>query len=226
MKKLILPLLLLFIIQSFAQVAINSKWQFKGQLKDSSVKAFSLPATIKGKRDKDFLVYQRGNKLDTLLLNEADHRQVFGDNCQLTAIQIDGKGLKEVLLTFTVSESVSANDEPGKARFYKYEHTINEIWNLDSGSQLLMFTGSYFNYNKVTDYIGNIQTAVYIDSSIHIDSCYYSAKVSMDAKGTITLKNIKLNYEERCGNDIWIRKHGRGTFVFKGGKYVWISDKD
>ena len=178
-------------------------WLLKGQLKDGTVKAFAVPdkdSQTTGSAKWNLVYKNRQSKWDTLTF--APKATVVVDSILLTALQIDGKGLKEIVLTYTINLAYKTAIKERQNRY-----TINTIYNLDTRTIIFFARSEYYYLNK--------------EKIINTDSCTYSYNFSIDHQGTVIVKNVKKYFLGSC--DPSLVDKSEGIYVFKDGQYIWTK---
>lgn len=148
------------------------------------------------------MVYNKENQMDTLSF--CDYFYVaYPDNFILKLIQIDGKGLKEIVVTWNLQAYESDNSL-----------TFNELWNLDTHEKLFSAQNVFYEH--------------YVLESVSVDNplsdtlrdtitCSYEYDFSVENKGQITIKNTKKNFlpMNSCNQP----DNEEGIYLFIDGKY-------
>src|ERR1044072_3179641 len=111
-----------------------------GRSTDGLVKACLL--VNKNGYGTELLIYKNGKNWDTLsIVREGDSD--IGDTCFIQTVQIDKKGLKEVVLSWSGQGSHSYGGPTGGGFSNKF--TKHEIWNLNTGKKLFAAQSLYYN---------------------------------------------------------------------------------
>ena len=190
---------------SWRLIGDSSSWHFKGQLKDGSVKAylFSPPGYTHSK----FFVYKRNDYIDTLLFSDNSYTD-YPDTILLRAIQVDGKGLKEILVTWNLqyTDTSGGKTTKGQLRF-------NEIWNLDTHEKIFSAQSKFYQHRIDTI------TVEGSTNNFHVIETFgaYSYDFKVNKKGQITIKNLQRNFQpvNCCQID-----NEEGIYDFINGRYI------
>lgn len=205
------------------QLANNVKVREEiGSSPDSTIKVF-----FHNGNGTYILFYKKGVNWDTLTIADGS---ASISACTIRAIQIDGKGLDEVVISWTNEMSHSYGGYPGGGFFNKY--TIHEIWNPDTRKKIFSSQSDYYNQEingvPVNDSVAITQTV----------TCSYSYKFAVTAKGQVLISNVKKNNSVRYDDDTTnkIKKernacssikpdHKEGVYILKDGAFVWTKHK-
>lgn len=223
------PLLLLILI-SFCSSGFSQHTERPGFISETGRSAnglvkLSLLVDQNG-YGKELLIYKKGKNWDTLSIAR-DGDSDMGDTCFLQTVQIDQKGLQEVVLSWTGGGSHSYGGPTGGGFVNKF--TKHEIWNLDTGKKLFEAQSMYCNEESVGI---NSET----DPSIlrtRTETCSYWYTFSVTPTGKIMIRDYKeknsVTYDDETVNRIKEEKnacsfpmpdHKPGVYVFRGGKFV------
>lgn len=165
--------------------------------------------------DNTCLVYNNGK--DSIQLSNPDLKgfpmvnkaEVFAE------VQIDGKGAKEVVVKRSVEwVYLLLGDEFGISE--ETDHTVYEIWNIDSKEMLFSAKcANRFSYNY---------NHYQLPSSNGV--AHYNYDFSINDAGTISIKNSQASgFPVETNNTLeeWqknaIPDHEEGVYTFKNGKY-------
>jgi hypothetical protein len=195
-----------------------------GSSPDSTVKAFlQVDSTGNGTY---MLQYKKDRQCDTLTFADGSAGIT---SCTVKTIQIDGKGLKEVVISWTIQMSHSYGG-PGGGFLNTY--TLNEIWDLDRRKKIFSAQSAYYN-EETTVSPGNDSTAGNERTVI----CSYSYQFTVTANGQVVIGPVKQNssvtYNEDTTNRIKKEKeacawpkpdHKAGTYILKNGVFVWTKN--
>ena len=214
-KQLILLLFLPLTFHSFGQAADSTIWHLCAQLENKSVKAYSVRPP-KGK-PKNALVFKNNSTWDTLYLSNS--YPPFGDSCGLEAVQLDGQGLDEIVITYTVSRSTISEYNEEIVHF-----TLKEFWNLDTREKIFMATTNY--YCEITTTILALDAnGTILDDKNEVDSdtCAYSCVLSINKlEGLVTIDTIKQT--GKCPYNS-LHKRNEGVYAYENGRMIWMGRK-
>ena len=171
---------------------------------DSTVKIISDPKESEGK--KYYLTYQNGLQYDTLFFSYI----YYCDSCRVKAIQIDNKGLKEVIITWYWESPLI--DYSGNVINWSSNIivTANEIWNLDTKQNIFSAISRY----------SLIKTTTYCNWQ-YSEICSYNYDFMIDDKGQVNIKNIKTNnLSDKPIFNLVKPDHQEGLYVFKNERYI------
>lgn len=196
--------------KSWRLIGDSSSWHLKGQLKDGSVKAYLfLPD---GYTHSKYLVYKRNNQLDTLSFSDNSYI-AFPDTFTLRAIQIDGKGLKEILVTWNLPYIDTIGGKTNKVQL-----TFNEIWDLDTHQKLFSAQSNFYEH-----YVSSLLRVDGADTLYEETICAYSYDFIVNNTGQITIRNLKKNFQPAncCRID-----NMEGFYIFKNGQFILTNKKN
>jgi hypothetical protein len=177
--------------------------------------------------DRVILVQQNNNKSDTLLLfcNDWLEGYIKIDTCFVQAIQIDGKGQREIILAI----NMNGREILGESGALTVKKTLNEIWNIDTKEKLFSAISDY-EYSSEYIHIDNDDTSIYIHETTEFS---YKYNWSINDNGRITIKGIQTkhlleSYRNDCSSEIpgYCLKyhicpdHEEGIYEFVNGKYI------
>ncbi len=210
MRQTIIAILLLFTTQLFGQTTDSLTWYLLSATKDSTVKAYLVKD--RNSESKYFLKYKNGKKWDTLSF--ADNYAKM-DSCNIEAMQIDGKGQKEIIVKWYYLFWHTSMGHGG----FEEGYTQIDIWNLDSRKNIFSAKPDYhFQSLEVNDIIE--EDSIVETNEIH-KSCLLNYNFDINTKGQITIKNIKVNGDSDCQVD-----HREGIYIFKDGQYILTKKKN
>lgn len=136
--------------------------------------------------------------------------KIYCDSCTIEALQIDNKGLKELIITrYWKSPFV---DYMGNVINWSSDIilTENEIWNLDTKKKIFSAISRY----------SIIKTTTYYEWK-YSESSSYSYDFMIDNKGQVSIKNIKVNnLSDKPILNIAKPDHKEGFYVFKNEEYI------
>jgi len=211
-KETILSALLFSAVPVFAQPANGAAWHLSGQLDDGSVKAYSFTRS-NGKRE-NALVFKKGTQPDTLLLGGyGSMLPLFRDSCQLEAVQLDGKGLDEIRISFNRDES---------SKLYVVKSTFSTFYNLDTRKNIFWATTAYYSIVKSPPL--TYENGEVMDSMPQaVDTCIYNCRLEIHSDGTLTIDNVK--QKGSCpDNGLW--KRTEGVYAYKDGWMLLVKKPD
>jgi hypothetical protein len=194
---------------------------------DGLVKACVL--VDKNGNGKELFIYKNGKTWDTLSIAREGDSDI-GDTCVIQTVQIDQKGLKEVVLSWSGQGSHSYGGFPGGGFFNEF--TKHEIWNLNTGKKLFAAQSVYYNQEKMGYYNER-------DSSVlrtRTETCSYQYTFSVTKEGKVIISHLKeknsVTYDDETVNRIKEEKnacsfqmpdHKPGIYVFKGGQFISLQ---
>ena len=194
---------------------------------DSLVKAFLQ--IDKNGDGKYILVFKKDLNWDTLEF-AGDGSPAIQDTCTIRTIQIDRKGLKEVIITWSLHMSHSYG---GLGGGFENSYTMNEIWNLDTREKIFSAQNAYYNF-ETTVYAENDSA----DQIIRTVICSYSYDFAVTDNGQIVISNMKEDNSVTYGDDPHnkIKKekdacsfsppdHEEGVYIYKEGEFIWAEHK-
>ena len=175
---------------------------------------------------KEVLIYRNGKNWDTLsIAGEGDSD--IGDTCFIQTVQIDQKGLKEVVLSWSGQGAHSYGGDPGGGFSNKF--TKHEIWNLNSGKKLFEAQSVYYNQES-TGYYSKTDSSVLRTRTV---TCSYQYTFSVTKEGRVVISDLKKNnsvtYDDETVNRIKEEKnacsfpmpdHKPGVYIFRSGQFV------
>jgi hypothetical protein len=195
-----------------------------GSSTDGLVKACVL--VDKNGYGKELLIYRNGKTWDTLSIAREGDSDI-GDTCFIQTVQIDQKGLKEVVFSWSGQGSHSYGGFAGGG--FVNEFTKHEIWNLNTGKKLFEARSVYYNQEQT-----GVQSKT--DSSVlrtRTETCSYRYTFSVTKEGKVVISQYKeknsVTYDDETDNKIKKEKnacafpmpdHKPGVYVFKGGQFV------
>lgn len=199
-------------------------WREVCSSQDGAVKMFE-------NQYKYFLKYKNLGKWDTLTF--ADGSASF-DSCTIEKAQIDKKGLKEIIVSWTIEMSHSYG---GTGGFYN-KYTMHEIWSLDMRRKI--FSAQDHHYNWENTY-AEPDTATGMDFMSRTEICSYSYDFNVNNKGQVEIKNLKkdhsVTYDEENGQTVskdessenacplTAPDHEEGVYVLKKGQFILKKDR-
>ncbi|MCD6066226.1 MAG: hypothetical protein K0S33_1052 [Bacteroidetes bacterium] len=207
MKQAVISTLLLLAFQAFGQKS-GPAWHLKGQTKDGTVKAYLMWNDIGG--HEEYLVYKKENRADTLAFCDYFY-DLYPDTFMLKSIQIDGKGLKEIVVSWSLQYSDSMN----KGKAIKRSLTFNEIWDPDSRKKIFSAQNSFYEHHVFASTFADKHPSDTLRDTI---TCSYRYDFSVDSQGQITIKNTKKNFKPV--NVCKQPDNEEGVYLFKNGEYV------
>ena len=164
-------------------------------------------------------VYKK-NRVDTILFYLGEEFDVI-DSCRLKAIQIDGKGNKEIVISWQYSgHSMSTNVGGFETGFSKVE-----IWNVDTHKMLFGAMPSYYYYSSYfqSSYSTNVDSLELEEEPIEIvKKCSYDYDFNIDDMGKIQISSLKKRFNDNICEP---PDHQEGTYIFKNGAYVLVEEK-
>lgn len=189
-------------------------WHLSGQTNDQTVKAYF----VSGKQTscgnvtvlrRNVLVFKKGQLWDTLdLCDYGSMLPDFKDTCAVQSIQLDGKGLPEVIL-FWDRESIYYD---GVIRYKFYT-----IWDLDTKQRIFYITPDYYGLHKTK--INEIDVSgKFLDSIIERDSCIYTCDFGINQECQIVIDNLK-QIGDCPDNQCWKRREG--IYYYEDKKLQW-----
>lgn len=216
MKYIIILTLSIILFESYGQTkAPYLESDTLGQLNDGSVKAFQ---SCDNEGNCIFLLkFKKGKQNDTLRF-AYNETEVDQDSLKLKSLQIDGKGLNEIIISWTYTYYHTAMWQ----MYTSYSKSI-EIWNLDTHKKIFSANPSIEIYasNSYSIYDSNGQMT---DSTWNTCShCKYSYNLNINNKGQIIIENIETNISDNlCDNhnDCDKPDHQEGLYIFKDGQYI------
>lgn len=195
-----------------------------GSSTDGLVKACVL--VDKNGYGKELLIYRNGKTWDTLSITREVNSDI-GDTCFIQTVQIDQKGLKEVVFSWSGESSHSYGGLPGGGFFNKF--TKHEIWNLNTGKKLFAAQSVYYN-QELMGYYNETDSSDLRNQTI---TCSYQYTFSVTKEGKVVISHLKVKnsvtYDDEAVNRIKEEKnacsfpmpdHKPGVYVFKGGQFV------
>lgn len=169
---------------------------------------------------KELLIYRNGKKWDTLSIAREGDSDI-GDTCFIQTVQIDQKGLKEVVLNWSGEGSHSYGGPTGGGFFNKF--TKHEIWNLDTRKQLFAAQSEYYQeesigYYSKPDSVLQTQTVI----------CSYQYAFSVTKEGKVRISNLKEHNAVTDDNGVSKKSdcsfskpdHTPGVYVLKNGQFI------
>lgn len=174
---------------------------------------------------KELLIYKDGKTWDTLSIAREGDSDI-GDTCFVQTVQIDKKGLKEVVISWSGEGSHSYGGNPGGGFFTKF--TKHEIWNLNTGKKLFAAQSIYYNQENMGYYSET-------DSSVvrtRTQTCSYQYTFSVTKEGKVVISHLKeknsVTHDDETVNRIKEEKnacsfppdHKPGVYLFRGGQFV------
>jgi hypothetical protein len=178
---------------------------------------------------KELFIYSNGKTWDTLSIAREGDSDI-GDTCFIQTVQIDKKGLKEVVLSWSAKLSHSYGGEPGGS--FSSNCTKHEIWNLNTGKKLFAAMSVYYNEEVLGEYSKK-------DSSVLIDRtqiCSYSYTFSVTKEGKVVISNLhkknSVTYNDETVNRTHKEKntcafpmpdHKPGVYILKGEQFVRLG---
>jgi hypothetical protein len=187
---------------TFGQVSGHKLVRNVGSTTDSTIQViFERVDTIM----KRYIIFENKNSIDTLFLSWTDNK-FHSNTCQIEQIQIDGKGKKEIHITWTYTKPFGLGDYIGGQTSWGEQRKFvnNEIWNLDTKERLFSAV-SLYSIEKYTTYHG-------IDEKTINTHSFWSYDFSIDEHGRITISNIKKTQDQ-------IPDNTEGNYTFADGKY-------
>lgn len=175
---------------------------------------------------KELLIYKNGKNWDTLsIAREGDSD--MGDTCFIQTCQIDQKGLKEVVLSWSGQVSHSYGGSTGGGFLNKF--TKHEIWNLNTGKKLFAVQSEYYQEENM-GYYGEADSSVLRSRTV---TCSYQYTFSVTKEGKVRISHLVENnavtYDDETVNRIKEEKsvcsflkpdHKPGVYVFKNGQFI------
>lgn len=175
---------------------------------------------------KELLIYKNGKTWDTLsIAREGDSN--MGDTCFIQTVQIDQKGLKEVVLSWSGQVSHSYGGPLGGG--FDNNFTKHEIWNLNTGKRLFAAQSVYYHEESAGYYSKT-------DSSVlgtRTSTCSYQYAFSVTKEGKVVISDLKeksfVKYDDETvskskeeKNDCSFSRpdHKPGVYVLRGGQLV------
>jgi len=203
-RQIIIALLLIISFQSVGQINNLNRGIVLGYTSDSTVKVVFEPKESEGK--KYYLIYQNGPQYDTLSFPY----KIYCDSCRVKVLQIDNKGLKEVIITWHWKSPLI--DYSGNAIDWNSNIivTANEIWNLDTKQKIFSAISRY----------SLIKTTIYCNWQ-YSEICSYSYDFMIDDNGQVSIKNIKTNnLSDKPIFSLVKPDHEEGRYVFRNEQYI------
>ncbi|OQP56759.1 hypothetical protein [Niastella populi] len=175
---------------------------------------------------KELFIYRNGKSWDTLsIAREGD--SYIGDTCFIQTVQIDKKGLKEVVLSWSTQFSHSYGGSPGGSFSNKF--TKHEIWNLNTGKKLFAAQSVYYNEEHTGFYSGTYSS----DLRTRKVTCSYRYTFSVTNEGKVVISRLQVNnsvmYDNETVNRIKEEKnacsfsmpdHQPGIYVLRGQQFI------
>lgn len=212
--KITLIVINFFPVLLFGQDSKNLTWKICAEIKHPNVKAYAVFDSTE-KFMGNFLIHKRIGRLDTIKLH-TKYSMIpgFKNSCKLEKVQFDGKGSKEIIVTYGNSYSVKTDSFHVSIQ---KNWTIKQIWNIDQRKRLMIFTTDFF-WLEITPLWGGD------DSDPHKfklagydrDSCIYQLNVSFPKKRLIKIE--KIQETGNCRSDLALFTYDEGYYVFKKGK--------
>lgn len=175
---------------------------------------------------KELLIYKNGKTWDTLSIAREGDSDI-GDTCFIQTVQIDQKGLNEVVLSWSGQASHSYGGSPGGGFINKF--TKHEIWNLNTGKKVFAAQSVYYNQESVGYYSET-------DSSVlrtQTQTCSYQYTFSVTKEGKVIINHLEeknsVTYDDETLNRAKEEKndcsfsmpdHKPGIYVFRVGQFV------
>jgi hypothetical protein len=216
-------------IRCYGQPSDSTNWTELGSSEDGTLRVFSIGT--ESMIDKYVIKFNQGLTWDTLSFAD-ESAQI--DSCIIKTIQVDRKGLREVMISWTLRLSHSYGGTMGGG--VTTNLTRNEIWNLETRKRIFAATSNYYNWentNSEIDSIGRYEETISI--------CSYSYDLNVNDKGEIIVSNLKESNSNETtdygDNGVVISKttkssdicldsrpdHQVGTYKFKKGHYKLIT---
>jgi len=178
-----------------------------GSSTDGLVKACVL--VDKNGYGKELLIYRNGTTWDTLYIAREGDSDI-GDTCVIQTVQMDQKGLKEVVLSWSGKSSHSYGGHPGGG--FSNEFTKHEIWNLNTGKKLFAAQSVYYNQESIGYYNKKDSSVLRTRTKI----CSYQYTFSVTKEGKVVISQLK----EKNACSFLKPDHKPGVYVFKGGQFI------
>ncbi len=195
-----------------------------GSTTDGSVRACLL--VDKNGYGKELFIYRNGKTWDTLSIAREGDSDI-GDTSFIKTVQIDKKGLKEVVLSWSGQGSHSYGGVPGGGFSNKF--TKHEIWNLNTGKKLFAAQSVYYNEEQ-TGFYSETDSS---DLRTRKVTCSYHYTFSVTKEGKVVISQLKVKnavtYDDEKVNRIREEKnacsfsmpdHKPGVYVLKGEQFV------
>lgn len=176
--------------------------------------------------EKELLIYKNGKNWDTLSIAR-ERESDMGDTCFIQTTQIDQKGLKEVVLSWSGQLSHSYGGPLGGG--FDHKCTKHEIWNLNTGKKLFAAQSAYY-HEESTGYYSKTDSSVL---GTRTATCSYQYAFSVTKEGKIVISDLKeknsVRYEDETIDGIKEEKndcsssrpdHRPGVYLFRSGKFV------
>jgi hypothetical protein len=205
-----------------------------GQTQDQKFKAYLI---CDERPCKYVLKYLKGKQWDTLTFslseisditvrrNNAGMGAEILDSCILTTIQIDRKGLPEIIVSRWIGryDAYQRNDQS------EVSYTINEIWNLDTRQKLFSARSEYLYSAHSENW--KEQDSSYIVTSIDDTECSYNYKFLVDNNtGDITISDLHKSQQGQCADNIYqenyMPDHVEGIYIYRNGSFILSSKKN
>ncbi|MEZ4773030.1 MAG: hypothetical protein R3D00_07600 [Bacteroidia bacterium] len=187
---------------TFGQLSGHKLVHHVGSTTDSTIQVIFEQVDIIMKR---YIIFENKNSIDTLFLSWTDNK-FHSNTCQIDQIQIDGKGMKEIHITWTYTKPFGLGDYIGGQTSWgeQREFVNHEIWNLDARERLFSAV-SLYSVEKYTTYHGINEKTINTHS-------LWSYDFSIDEHGRITISNIKKTQDQ-------IPDNTEGSYTFAERKY-------
>ncbi|MBN2777544.1 MAG: hypothetical protein JXR36_07870 [Bacteroidales bacterium] len=173
-----------------------------GSTKDSTIQVLFEQVDTKMKR---FIIFENNSSKDTIILSMTDNK-FHSNTCKIEQIQIDGKGLKEIHITWSLTKPFGLGDHiGGQTSWGEQRKFINhEIWNLDTKERLFSAV-SFYSFKEYTTIHG-------VDEKTINTHSFWSYDFSIGEDGRITISNTKRTQDQ-------IPDNAEGNYIFADGKY-------
>jgi hypothetical protein len=169
---------------------------------------------------KELLIYRNGKAWDTLSIAREGDSDI-GDTCFIQTVQIDQKGFKEVVVSWSGEGSHSYGGSTGGGFSNKF--TKHEIWNLNTGKKLFAAQSEYYQEESIGYYIkpdSVLQTQTVI--------CSYQYAFSVTKEGKIKIGNLEEHNAVTDDNGTVNKNacsfsrpdHTPGVYVFRNGQFI------
>ena len=145
------------------------------------------------------------------------------DTCDISAIQIDGKGSKEIIIRWKVIRWNTIPGEHGSA----YEWSKTQIWNVDTRQKLFDASDNYrtssysiLNAETIRKEREMRDTITNTEPEMVSEECSYKYDLDISDQGVITISHIQKNFSNpECENFYIGEKYQEGIYILKNGIY-------
>jgi hypothetical protein len=164
---------------------------------------------------KYFLVKENNDSLIIYNPGSEAYGQMFDSTCKVEFNQFDGKGLPEIIISWTIADRYYPSD----TTVFQPIHSFIQIWNIDKNKRIFydvnLYSGSTSSY-ELKDTIDINGERITKETKYKTDNCYYSYEISFSKINRLIIQNTKTIFNGACTQP----ESKEGVYILKGDKFV------